>query len=221
MTPTQYRASLLDLSPVLPGGQPYGVERCGGDINDVTLDRETWLHILAMLDDQPLQRIIQIGSGGGRWTRRLAQIAANMLCVDQASRSQAHIDALHLSVPIMHYHCRHWSLPTRPGSPLHETFDLAIALDVYPYAQQYEIIPSIQATTDALRPGGLSVIQIGTLCRQTETMPVDTTGLWQYREITWIEHVIQHAGLDIIHRLYETEGYGSVVVFARKRGTSS
>jgi SAM-dependent methyltransferase len=218
MTPAELHTKLVNESPILPGGQPYGVTAFGGDILENKLCRETSFTMHQYLPTGQKLRIIEIGTGGGRWTRHLAHYADTIMCIDPARRMPDHVGALNLPCTIIPFVHKFWSLPTHPGSPIHETFDLAFTFDTYVHANAREIRTSMLGLRDALKPGGLLVAHYATLERKTDNQPHDQSGMWITHWPYWFNTQLNDFSFELLETVYANEGFGSVVAIARKRG---
>lgn len=217
MTPAELHTDLVNKSPVLPGGQPYGVTAFGGDIMDNDLTRRTARTMRHHLGGAKQLRTIEVGSGGGRWTRHLANMSELIMAIDPARKMPEHLNALDLPCRVMPYVTKHWSLPTSLGSPLHESFDLAFSFDTYVHAAANEIAASISALANALKPEGLMVVHYATLDRKQPHQPHDESGCWITHWPYWINTALQANSIDLLETIYADEGYGSAVAFGRKR----
>lgn len=216
MDGSQLHADLLRDAPILPFGVPYGVREFGGDIHTNPLCRLTAAHVVAMQPVPLWTHCLEIGAGGGRWTRWLHHRCKSMICVDRTIASKRHIDALKLTPPIMHLTSPWGSLPTKKGSPLHEKFDLVFSYDTFVHFGKPLIKTYIKAIGPALCPGGYAVIHHASLTNKLDSQPTDTSGNWCPIEDYLIDSLALEQGLQLIHTIRAKEGFGSRVATYRK-----
>ena len=127
------------------------------------------------------QRVLEVGSGTGRFTRHLAQIAKRVVASDidqeMLDKTRRRVgDADHVS-----YHAAEFGgWDKLPG---YGSFDAAIAMRVIPHCHDWQA--ALRTVADAVRPGGLLIFD-----------------LWNRNSfVAWLLRRQQHDDWELVHRL--------------------
>lgn len=210
MSGAEIHAQMLRESPVTPDGRPYGCTIFGGDIDENALCIATRSMLDRMTPTRPLGRIIEIGSGGGRWSRYLATLTDDLVCVDATDATADHVVAvgLHPTVII----CKDGGLPSRPGQVLHQSANLVFSFDTFVHFNEPLFRSYLSRIADALKPGGLLILHHGSDSHRQPDQPIDQSGCWHCYADEWIDTYLAGRGLSKAEQLYATEGFGSRVV---------
>jgi cyclopropane fatty-acyl-phospholipid synthase-like methyltransferase len=216
MNAAELHAQLLQDSPVLPDAQPYGVAAFGGDIPDNPLCALTAATLEDLAPTIPFKQALEIGAGAGRWSRWLRPRCESLVCVDRTSASKKHIDALNLTPAIMHLLCPWGALPTGPGSPLHQAFDLVFSYDTFVHFDKVLIQTYLRSIAQALAPGALAVLHVASEEHKQPHQPTDHSGNWCPINDTLFNTLTQAQGMRTIHQIRAVDGFGSRVCFLRK-----
>jgi len=113
------QAMTLQSTKIRSDGQPYGVAEFGGGINDNALCLQT----KRIVDELTPETVLEIGSGGGRWSGYLHTRCKNLICVDYTDATVDHITALNLTPPPAYMICRDGKYPTFIGADLVFSYD--------------------------------------------------------------------------------------------------
>lgn len=160
--------------------------------------------------------VIEIGAGGGRWTRWLHTRSDRMLCIDRATASAKHIAALGLEPPPMNLVCTYGHLPTGPGSPLHDAFDFGFSYDTFVHLDRVTIATYMRSLRDAIRPGGHAVIHVATDENKLPEQPTDRSGCWQPINEACFNELARSNGFRLLDTIRARHGYGSRVCSFRR-----
>lgn len=211
MNAAELHAKLLSESPILPDGQPYGVVAFGGDIDANALCQQTAALMRQIAAGKQFTNAIEIGAGGGRWTRWLRPHCKSLLCVDRTIASKQHIDKLFLKPPPMHITCPWGTLPTGPGSPLHQAFDLVFSYDTFVHFDRVLIQTYIRSIAQALENGGHFVCHIASDEHKHPDQPTDASANWCYTNDAAFNSWCAASHLQLVNTIRACEGFGSRV----------
>lgn len=205
LRPQTIHAQLVAESPVLPDGVPYGVLSFGGDVQENKLCKQTW-EAMSSLKLRGLT--LEIGSGGGRWTKELARFATEIVCVDATDKVWDHVAALNLSVPTTTVICKDGQL-----SPiLRNQFPVVFSYDTFVHFDNdtfWRYIASIRAASAF---NGYVILHHATP-RINESQPVDESGFWVAQDAAEVDAAF--SDFTKIWETYAEEGFGSRVVIYR------
>lgn len=197
-------------------GVPYGVHEFGGDVDTNKLCIETLRATMELQPPSGWKQIMEIGSGGGRWTRWLRPQTQNMVCVDRGCASKIAIDRLKLTGPIMHLFAPWGTLPTAAGSPLHQAFDLVFTYDTFVHFSKPLIQTYIRSISQALAPGAHAVIHVASSEERRIEQPQYDSGTWCVINDATFNALCYAQGLHLVKSIRATEGFGSRVCLFRK-----
>ena len=212
MKGAQLHAALVAQSEILPNGRPYGCVEFGGDLHENALCRLTRDLVLRLLSDLPVPRILEIGSGGGRWTRFLATLTNDLVCVDATDTTVDHIAALKLPTPLTFLICKDGRLPSQTGQLLNQSVDLIFSYDTFVHFPENLFLTYLDRLADTLKPHGHMVLHHGSQMNRMPHQPIDQTGNWFYYEDSAVDMRMATAGFRKLEELHATEGFGSRVV---------
>lgn len=216
MKADELHAKLLSDAIPLAGGEPYGVTAFGGDVTTNLLCRQTAAIIDELLTGKQFVNCIEIGAGGGRWTRWLRPRCKSLLCVDRTIASKMHIDRLNLKPVPMHITCPYGQLPTGPGSPLHHAFDFVFSYDTFVHFDKVLISTYIASVAKALIAGGHFLCHVASDADKQPNQPTDESGMWCSINDTTFNSLCHAQQLHLVKSLRATQGFGSRVCLFRK-----
>jgi len=217
-TAAEFHARMLEASPILPNGQPYGVAEFGGDVEQNPDCRRMATKLGNMAGGIRWRQTLEIGTGGGRWTRWIHPRTDHLLTVDASPKARLHIEALHLQPPPICIVSKYGALPTGKGSPLNSAFDLAFSYDTFVHLPRAIITTYFRSVADALRTGGFFVVHYGTRHQARADQPIAESQHWTYVEPYWLNTQAAINQLDLIDSWTVSQGYGSAVTVYRKKG---
>ncbi|MFO1046047.1 MAG: class I SAM-dependent methyltransferase [Planctomycetaceae bacterium] len=225
--PAQVHADMVRTSPILPDGRPYGCLEFGGDVHENALCRATLAATLKHCDKQSIltshfkrERIIEIGSGGGRWTKVLHKAFQpwEVVCIDATDATADHIAAIRpeLTPAPLIVICKDGALPSQPRRLLHDSASLVFSFDTFVHFPWLLFCNYLDAIPDAIHNGGLFVLHHATDDKKQPHQPTDLSGCWCPHAPRIIDERAAAHGLEVIDEIYATEGFGSRVVFYKK-----
>lgn len=217
-TAANLHVQMLEASPILPNGRPYGVAEFGGDVDENDDCRRVATKLNNLAGGIRWKQTLEIGTGGGRWTRWLHPRTEHLMTVDASPKARQHVEALHLIPPPVCFVSKSGSLPTGRGSPLHKAFDLAFTYDTFVHLDRPTISTYIQSIAHALTTGGWFACHYGTQHNKRPDQPTATPQYWTYVEPYWLNTQAAHSQLEVIDNWTVSRGFGSAVTIFRKRG---
>ena len=140
---------------------------------------------VACLRGAPLATVLEVGSGTGRFTRHLLQLAKRVVATDV---SEAMLDKTRTRVgDAANLVCHVAEIAQLPEVPHYGEFDAAVAMRVVPHCPDWEA--ALQVVFAAVRPGGLVLFD-----------------LWnRHSFVGWLLRQQQHDDLEHVHRLTPAE----------------
>lgn len=203
-TGDETHVKMLEQSPIMPGGLPYGVIEFGGDVGENPLCRRT-AHLVWDVIDDPVS-IMEIGSGGGRWTRFLHQFASSLLCVDATPAMIRHIEALRLTNPNPRFML--CTTPVLPG----EHFDFIFSYDTLVHFDEDLFRRYLNVICLSVNPGAVVIIHHGSNEHKNPSQPTDYSGCWHCYGSDEVDSVFINSGARKVSEFFADSGFGSRVV---------
>jgi len=199
MHSNEYQVEQLAKSPVLPGGLPYGVEIFGGDVDTNPFCKQ----VVGLLQSHlPVQTVLEIGSGGGRWSRYLDKQTQNLICVDGSKAMIPHIEALNLKSAVRYLVCPDGELP-QLSADLVFTYDTFVH---FPPALFWTYLHSIVR----LAPKTV-VLHHGTRVNKQPHQPDPLVPGWNYYDDEEVDAFFSRGNFNRVDQAHADGGYGSRV----------
>lgn len=203
-TGDETHAMMLEQSPIMPGGLPYGVIEFGGDIDENPLCKRTANLVWDMIGI-PV-KTMEIGSGGGRWTRYIHEFASDLLCVDAAPAMIRHIEALKLTNPTPRFML--CTSPVLPG----EHFDFIFSYDTLVHFDEDLFKRYLNVICLSVNPSAVVIIHHGSNEHKKPDQPTDHSGCWHCYESEEVDSVFINSGARKVSEFFADSGFGSRVV---------
>ena len=203
-TGDETHAKMLEQSPIMPGGKPYGVVEFGGDIDENPLCKRTAHLVWGMVDDSV--KVMEIGSGGGRWTRYIHQFTSDLLCVDASPAMIRHVKAIGLTNPEPRYFLN--TTPILTG----EHFDFIFSYDTLVHFDEDLFRRYLNVICLSVLPGAVVIIHHGSNENKFPNQPTDYSGCWHCYSSDQVDSLFINSGAKKVCEVFADAGFGSRVV---------
>lgn len=148
---------------------------------------------------------IEIGSGGGRWTREIVRHCDSLISIDGTPASERRIHETQIPCDNIEFRvCTDGRFLCRPQ------VDFVFSFDVFVHFHPRLFLSYVDSIKQALRMGGVLLLHFATLLRGSEY----NARCFKYWDV---DDVIAETGCELVELMQFPEGFGSTLVVLRKR----